>query len=105
MSVNENLRKSISAFFSNSKELPGYFLGVARNSGDALTFRILDDSGNVLVRSVIRSALGKPLSGFPNKRVTHPEEHVEPAPPYPDHGPEALGHNGGEYYLTRIWIC
>ena len=48
-----------------------------------------------MVRSVIRSALGKALSGFPNKRVTHPEGHVEPAPPYPDHGPEALGHNGG----------
>ena len=47
--------------YPNSKELPGYFLSIAQNSGDPLTFRILDDSGRVLVRSVICSALGKPL--------------------------------------------
>ena len=82
--------------FPNSKELPGHFLGVAKNSGDALTFRILDSDGKVLVRSVIRSALGKPLSGFPNKRVTHPEEDYKAEPPYPNHDSSVVGHNGGD---------
>ena len=57
--------------FPDSKELPGYFLGVANNVGDALTFIILSEDGKRLHRSVIRSALGKPLSGFPNSRLQH----------------------------------
>ena len=57
--------------FPESKELPGYFLGVANNVGDALTFIILSEDRQHLHRSVIRSALGKPLSGFPNSRLQH----------------------------------
>ena len=80
-----------------SKELPGYFLGVAKSSGDALTFQILTDLGTVLVRSVIRSALGKPLAGFPNKRTTHQDLPDIKVPPYPDHAPAALLHiEGGD---------
>ena len=90
--------------FPNSKELPGHFLGVAKNSGDALTFRILDSDGKVLVRSVIQSALGKPLSGFPNKRVTHPEEDYTAEPPYPNHDSSVVGHNGGIYSLVLILL-
>ena len=57
--------------FPDSKELAGYFLGVANNVGDALTFIILSEDGQRLHRSGIRSALGKPLSGFPNSRLQH----------------------------------
>ena len=53
-----------------SKELPGNFIGVAKNTGDALTFTILTKDKIKLTRSVIRSATGKPLSGFPNLRTT-----------------------------------
>ena len=84
--------------YPNSKEVPGYFLGVAKHSGDALTFNILTAHGTVLTRSVIRSASGKPLAGFPNKRTTHqaPMEVVSTSgPPYPDHTPSAVLHNGG----------
>ena len=84
--------------YPNSKEVPGYFLGVAKHSGDALTFNILTTHGTILTRSVIRSASGKPLAGFPNKRTTHqkPSEVVsESGPPYPDHTPSAVLHNGG----------
>ena len=41
--------------FPHTKEKPGYFVGFATNSGDALTFKILmEDKRNVLVRSVVR---------------------------------------------------
>ena len=53
--------------FPNSKELPGHFMGIAQSSGDALTFLILNNTKQILVRSVIRSATGTPLAGFPNK--------------------------------------
>ena len=60
--------------YPNSKELPGRFLGVADNSGDALTFLILsDDSGKELVRSMVRSAINPSRFGFPNARVQHRE--------------------------------
>ena len=84
--------------YPNSKEVPGYFLGVAKHSGDALTFNILTLHGTILTRSVIRSATGKPLAGFPNKRVTHqklPDVVSGSGPPYPDHTPSAVLHNGG----------
>ena len=80
--------------YPDSKELSGHFLGVSKNSGDALTFTILDENGTVLVRSVIRSASGRPLAGFPNLRTTHTEYISSQDPPYPDHSAEDLGHNG-----------
>ena len=55
--------------FPDSKELPGRFLGVAKNVGDALTFVILSQEGTHIQRSVIRSATGKPPAGFPNMRI------------------------------------
>ena len=57
--------------FPDSKELPGRFLGVAKNVGDALTFVILSQEGTRIQCSVIRSATGKPPAGFPNMRITH----------------------------------
>ena len=71
------------------------FLGVARSSGDALTFQILTMQGTVLVRSVIRSANGTPLAGFPNRRTTHQELPHTREPPYPDHAVEAIPHIEG----------
>ena len=53
----------------HSKELPARFLGVAENSGDALTFRILTENGSILVHSVIRSAVNPTRFGYPNQRV------------------------------------
>ena len=46
--------------YPNSKEVPGYFLGVTKHSDDALTFNILTLHGTILTRSVIRSANGTP---------------------------------------------
>jgi hypothetical protein len=43
--------------FPKSKEKPGYWVGVATNVGDALTYKILtDDTEQVIHRSVIRTA-------------------------------------------------
>ena len=81
--------------YPSSKEAPGRFLGVARSSGDALTFVVLSEHDTVLVRSVIRSANGTPLAGFPNKRSTHEFYSDQVEPPYPDHSYEALPHNRG----------
>jgi hypothetical protein len=51
-----------------SKEKAGYWLGVAHNVGDALTYHILtDDTQMVIQRSVVRSR--KDINGI-NKRVT-----------------------------------
>ena len=69
--------------YPNSKELPGHFLGVAGNVGDALTFVILSDDGQILNRSVIRSASGKPLAGFPNLRLNHTQYEGTPPEPLP----------------------
>ena len=63
--------------YPESKEIPGHFLGIAKNTGDALTFNILSQEGTRLTRSVIRSASGKPTAGFPNLRSTdrHADTH------------------------------
>jgi hypothetical protein len=51
-----------------SKEKVGYWLGVAHNTGDALTYHILtDDTQTVIQRSVVRSRGDKNRT---NKRVT-----------------------------------
>ena len=52
-----------------TKELPGHFLGVAENVGDALTFNILAQNQQVLTRSVIRSATNTHDFGFYNERA------------------------------------
>ena len=57
--------------FPGSKELPGRFLGVSKNVGDALTFVILSQEGTRIQCSVIRSVTGKPPAGFPNMQITH----------------------------------
>jgi hypothetical protein len=50
-----------------SKEKAGYWLGVAQNVGDALTYHILtDDTQMVIQRSVIRSRKDRPAT---NKRI------------------------------------
>jgi len=60
--------------FPNSKEKPGYFVGYAKNTGDALTFKILTDARNtILHRSVVRSARDKRA---PNRRVTFQDDDV-----------------------------
>jgi hypothetical protein len=45
------------AVFPSTKENLGRFLGFAENTGDALTYIILTDEGEVLHRSVIRTAV------------------------------------------------
>jgi len=42
--------------FPESKEMLGWWLGIAENVGDAMTYWILTESGQVLARSVLRSA-------------------------------------------------
>ena len=81
--LGENILPFSGQFFPETKELPGYFLGVANNIGDALTFVILSQDGSRLFRSVIRSALGKPLSGFPNARLQHVSYPVGAVPALP----------------------
>ena len=68
------------------------FLGVARNTGDALTFTILTCDGQRLQRSVLRPAHGQSLAGFPNLRVTHEPLDIPPEPPYPSHLPTSRVH-------------
>ena len=64
--------------FPHSKEKPGYFVGFAHNSGDALTFKILrEDHKTVLVRSVVRP---RNDPNHPNKRVTFQEDKEEATP-------------------------
>ncbi|MGH3056064.1 MAG: hypothetical protein ACRDL7_13910, partial [Gaiellaceae bacterium] len=49
-----------SASFPTSREQSGRFVGIAANCGDALTFKIYSDkTGQVLHRSVVRSAIDK----------------------------------------------
>ena len=43
--------------FPYSRDLPGTFLGLATNVGDALTYRVLTSDNTILSRSVMRSAL------------------------------------------------
>ncbi len=43
--------------FPSSKEKPGYFVGVAKNVGDKLTFKILtEDTRQLIYRIVVQSA-------------------------------------------------
>ena len=56
--------------FPNSCEKEGYFLGIAENKGDALTYWILTEQNTVLARSVVRSA----EEGEPNKRAVKMKE-------------------------------
>ena len=67
--------------YPDSKELPGHFIGIAKNVGDALTFVILNVNGERIHRRVIRSASGKPLAGFSNLRFKHTE--YDPSPEEP----------------------
>ena len=63
-----------SVAFPETKELPGYFVGFAKNTGDALTFKILkSDMKAILHRSVVRSAKD---SKNQNKRV-HIQQNIE----------------------------
>ena len=58
--------------FPETKEKPGYFVGFAKNSGDALTYKVLkDDMKIVLVRSVVRAA---DTIKDRNRRVTFRDE-------------------------------
>ena len=58
------------ASFPRNKELPGRFVGVAENTGDALTFYILRDHTNqIIARSVVRPVSDDPMAA--NQRVKH----------------------------------
>jgi hypothetical protein len=69
------------ASFPSSKEKPGWWVGVANNVGDSLTFKILTkDSNKVIHRSVIRPALD---DRFQNKRICFDPE-PDPCEPTDD---------------------
>ena len=52
------LYKATDSKYLNPKELPGHFVGIAKNTEDALTFQTLcEDFKTVTDRSVVRSAL------------------------------------------------
>ena len=59
------------AKWPESKEKPGHFVGFANNCGDALTFLIYTEDGQVLTRSVVRPATE--MSNR-NRRVTFEDE-------------------------------
>ena len=66
------LYKDTDPKYPDSKELPGHFVGIAKNTGDALTFRILCEDGKTVIdRSVVRSALD---SKHRNRRVKFCDE-------------------------------
>jgi hypothetical protein len=66
--------------FPSSKEKPGWWLGVAHNVGDIMTFKILThDTEKIICRSVLRPARD---DRFKNKRVR-----FEPDPEDPDISP------------------
>ena len=66
------------AAYPRTKELPGRFVGVADNTGDALTFYVLTDHTNqVIARSVVRPATDDPL--LDNQRVS-PEDEAQANP-------------------------
>ena len=73
----ENIYFKVDESTPSTKELPGYWLGVSKHVGDAMTFEIYSPkSGKVLQRSAIRSAVTE-NGGFPNKRVSFPDEEDE----------------------------
>ena len=76
--------------FPSSKEKPGWWVGVANNVGDAMTFKILtEDSHKVVHRSVIRPAKD---DRFKNKRVRfEPDPDPNPNPKDEDENTEAPG--------------
>jgi len=59
------------ASYPDSKEKYGHFVGVAHNVGDALTYKVLTDHDQVIMRSVLRPA--DDLKN-PNKRVRFVDE-------------------------------
>ena len=66
------LYKATDPKYPNPKELPGHFVGIAKNTGDALTFQILCEDGKTIIdRSVVRSALD---SKHRNRRVKFDDE-------------------------------
>jgi hypothetical protein len=73
--------------FPSSKEKPGWWVGVANNVGDAMTFKILtEDTHKVVHRSVIRPAKD---DRFKNKRVRfEPDPEPDPDPNLKDEGDE-----------------
>ena len=62
--------------YPHTKESLGHFLGVADDIGDALTFYVLAENDQVLVRSVIHSADNPRQFGFANKRIM-PDNHTD----------------------------
>ena len=64
----------------NSKEAPGYWMGVSNTIGDAMTYDIWSDkTRKVLQRSAIRSA-DPNRGGIPNLRVEFDEDIIEEEP-------------------------
>ena len=51
--------------FPASKERPGYFVGIAKNVGDSLTFKVLDDQ----TKQVVNVSVVRPYKD--NRRVLH----------------------------------
>ena len=54
--------------YPSTKELPGWWVGVSKNVGHVLTYKILKPNGNIIERSVVRSAMEP---GKDNKAVKH----------------------------------
>ena len=64
----------------STKELPGYWLGVSKTVGDAMTFDIHSPtSDKVLQRSAICPAT-EANGGFPNKRLSFPDDDEDANP-------------------------
>ena len=65
--------------FPSSKEKPGWWVGVANNVGDAMTFKVLtEDTHKVIHRSVIRPAKD---DHFKNKHIRfEPDPDPDPSP-------------------------
>ena len=104
-----------SASFPRNKELPGRFVGVAENTGDALTYYVLTDHTNqIIARSVVRPASEDPM--IANQRANHeidPQEEPGIAqcpnePPTIDSLNEALGQRAPVHSTARpygIYVC
>ena len=66
------LYKDTDPKFPHTKELSGHFVGIAKNTGDALTFQILCKDGKTIIdRSVVCSALD---AKHRNQRVKFEED-------------------------------
>ena len=64
--------------YPRTKESVGHFLGVTDNIGDALTFVVLAQNKQILVRSIIRSAVNNSKFGFPNKHAIPDDSKTDP---------------------------